>query len=116
MSTVMNTEAFWRRVEEDGPLARDLINLFFMETPRILSDLRAAVLAHDRDGLKRAAHAMRGMVANFSAPSAVDAAGVLEEMGRSGDLAKAEEAFDILDRQLVYLRSALAHFEEGIIA
>jgi two-component system sensor histidine kinase/response regulator len=116
MPTVMNTEAFWSRVEEDGPLARDLINLFFMETPRILSDLRAAVLAHDGDGLKRAAHAMRGMVANFSAPPAVDAAGVLEEMGRSGDLAKAEEAFNILDHQLVYLRSALAHFEEGIIA
>ena len=112
----MNADAFWSRVEEDSSLARQLISLFFVEAPRILSEVRAAVHAKDSAALKRGAHAMRGMVANFAAPSAVDAAAVLEEMGRIGDLAGAEEAFIVLDRQLVQLRAALARFEEGIVA
>jgi len=115
MSTVMNVEAFWSRVEGDSALARDLINLFFVETPRILSEVRLAVQAKDCAALKRAAHAIKGMVANFSAPPAVDAASALEEMGLNGDLDRAEEAFTVLDRQLVQLRSALARVEEGIV-
>ena len=115
MSTVMDVAAFWSRVEEDGTLAREIIKLFFIETPRILSELRRAVEVKDAAALKRAAHSMRGMIANFSAPQAVDTAAVLEEMGKSGDLARAGEAFTVLDRQLVHLRSALARFEERIV-
>ena len=114
MSVVMDIDAFWNRVGEDGDLAHELIALFFADSPKRFDDVRVAVLGKDASALRHAAHAIKGAVANFSAGPAVEAAGVLEEMGRIGNLSGVDEACIILDRQLVLLRSALTKFDEGV--
>src|SRR5262245_51257085 len=111
MSRVLDVDAFWERVGEDSALARELIAMFFKEVPKQFDAVRVAVLKKDAEALKQAAHAVKGTVANFSAAPAVEAAAVLERMGRSGDLSGVEEACVLLNRQLVLLHSALARFE-----
>ena len=116
MSAVMDVDAFWSRVEQDRTLARELIDLFFMECPKIFADVRVAAQGKDRVALRRAANSVRGLVANFSTSPAAHAATALEDMGRSGDLTEITQAVTVLDRQLVLLRSALVKLEEGITA
>src|SRR5262245_1365949 len=112
MAPVLDIDAFWERVGEDGALARELIAMYFEEEPKQAGAVRAAVLAKDAEALKQAAHAVKGTVANFSAAQAMQAAAVLEKMGLSGDLSGVDEACEHLDHQLVLLRSALAKFEK----
>src|SRR5688500_5793006 len=114
MSLVMDGDSFWVRVEEDSDLARELIQLFVAEGPGLFDGVRVAAVGRDAEALRQAAHAVKGMVANFSAKPATDAAALLEEIGRKGDLRDVDEACDVLDRQLVLLRSALAEFEKGL--
>jgi HPt (histidine-containing phosphotransfer) domain-containing protein len=115
MTPVMDNDSFWGRVGEDSALASELIELFLAEGPERFEAVRAAVHGKDADGLRQAAHALKGSVANFSAAPAADAAAALEQMGKSGNLQGADEAFVTLDRQFELLRAALAKFKEGLV-
>ena len=57
--------------------------------------------------MERAAHKMKGSVANFAAPATYDAALRLEMMGRSGDLDQAPEALRQLELAVEELRPLL---------
>jgi HPt (histidine-containing phosphotransfer) domain-containing protein len=57
--------------------------------------------------VERAAHGLKGSVANFGAQAAVDAAFQLEQMGRAGDVTGASQAIDTLALALSALHSEL---------
>jgi CheY-like chemotaxis protein len=95
---------------EDRELLRELIGLFLAQAPTLLSELRAAAGRGDGEGLQRAAHELRGSMANLEADLASQAALRLETMGRNGDLAAAEEALADLDREVARLQEAVAGF------
>ena len=72
----------------------------------MVASIRGAIDASDADALRRAAHALKGSVANFAAERAVESARRLERMGIDRDLAAArpalrelEEALDAFRRQ-----------------
>jgi two-component system, sensor histidine kinase and response regulator len=97
------------RFEGDEELVREIAQLVIQEYPPLVDALRDAAAQGDAYALERNAHSLKGMVANFQADSAVDAALTLERMGRVGDLTGAH---DCLRR----LESALADLHHGLTA
>jgi HPt (histidine-containing phosphotransfer) domain-containing protein len=80
----------------DPDFLAEIVNLFLETCPGLLSDIESAVLRKDAEALGRAAHTMKGAVANFGAKAVVAQAKALETMGREGDLATADEAVNSL--------------------
>ena len=95
-------------VDGDAELLREVIDLFISEAPEMLSNIRESIARSDAQALERAAHKLKGSVGNFRATGAMDASEVLEVMGRDGDLASADEAYDRLESEISLLERALA--------
>jgi len=83
-----------------------MIQLFGEETPGLLARVEAAVRSSDAQQLRKAAHALRGLVSAFSTSTA-DAAKVLEQMGIDGRAQEAVEQFEALNRMVWQLRAIL---------
>jgi len=104
---VIDMDEFRIRVGDDSDLIGELITLFLAESPKMATAMRRAALEENAGDLKNAAHALKGCVAIFAAPRAVQAAAVLEEMGIRSDLSHALAAFDVLDSEVDNLRAEL---------
>jgi CheY-like chemotaxis protein len=96
-----------KRVDGDLGLLKEIADLFVEDTPRLLSEVRNAIARGDGKSLERTAHTLKGSVGNFGARSAFDAALQLEQMGRNGDFARADETFARLEQQVNLLVLAL---------
>src|SRR5207249_11965600 len=68
-----------------------LVDLFLQDLPGQVAAVRAAIHGCDPIALDRAAHTLKGAVANFHAGPTVEAARRLEMMGRENRLAGAED-------------------------
>src|SRR5437667_3551138 len=79
---------------------RELVQIFLEDYPPLVDEIRAAAAARDAERLRRAAHTLRGLVGNFGARAAFEAAGTLEAMGRSGNVAGAPEACKGLEERV----------------
>jgi CheY-like chemotaxis protein len=104
--------AILARVEGDQDLLQEIVALFLEETPRLLSDVQAAIARRDAAELSRAAHTLKGSVGNFGAKRAYDEVVKLEAIGKGGDLTDAQRTYDGLEREidrLVAALRALAH-------
>jgi len=99
---VLDRAAALAGLDGDEELLQDLAEVFLDDCPRLMAAVRDAVESREPDRVARAAHAVKGSVANFGAPAATDAAHRLEVMGRSADLSAldgaAESLFAIVDR------------------
>lgn len=95
----------------DPEFLAEIVNLFLVTSTDLLSAVEAAVLRQDAAALCRAAHTLKGAVANFGAEAVVEKATALEIMGRSDDMSGAGEVFGGLsagmDALLPELREAL---------
>jgi HPt (histidine-containing phosphotransfer) domain-containing protein len=76
----------------DPEFLAEIVNLFLETYPTLLSEIETAVSQKDAAALGRAAHTMKGAVANFGARAVVAQAKALEMMGKNGDLATADDA------------------------
>ena len=81
--------------------------LFAEDSPKLLADIRLAIAAGNSGKLERAAHTLKGSVANFGAEPAREAALRLEMLGRSGNLLPAAEAYTVLEREIERSTAAL---------
>jgi CheY-like chemotaxis protein len=104
---VLDSKAVLDRVEGSKETLVEITNLFLEEKPRLLTAVREAVARQDATALERAAHSLKGSVGIFSAEGAFQAALNLEIMGREGDLAGAQEAYELLNAQIERLQPAL---------
>ena len=71
-----------RRVEGDRGLMKELASVFLEDTPRLVKELTEAVEKRDHPKIERAAHTLKGAVANFGAKRARELALDLETRGR----------------------------------
>ena len=111
---ILDESALLARFEGEADLLRDVVNIFMDDCPKLMDGIRGAVERTDAHGLERAAHKLKGTVANFSARASYDAALRLEVMGREGHLEKAREALAELDTALEDLRPVLVNLSGGI--
>ncbi len=94
------------RLGGDARLLRELIVLYRVESPLMRSAVRKAAAAGNTEGLRRAAHALKGSLGALGATRAFDAAAALERAARSGTSGSSE--VDRLEREMIALDRALA--------
>jgi HPt (histidine-containing phosphotransfer) domain-containing protein len=101
-------EELLERFGGDASLLRELAELFIQSCPKMLEDIRDAVQKRDAKALERAAHSLKGCVGIFFSQGARETAQQLESLGRSGELAGAEELARLLEKQVGEFNRVLA--------
>ncbi len=104
---VFDPNVVLKRVDDDRDLLKEIVGLFFDDTPSLLTEISNAITRGDSNALERASHTLKGSVGNFGARHAFDLAFNLEQMGRNGDFARAREIFEQLQQQVARLGPAL---------
>lgn len=95
------------RVGGDTELLKEIADIFLTDYPQALTELRNAIETSNAPLLERAAHGLKGSVANFGASAAVDAALRLEKMGFTRNLSGAAHEIAVLDEALNNLHGEL---------
>ena len=95
------------RVGGDAELLREIAQLFIGDYPRALGELREAIAQGDAMKVERTAHGLKGSVSNFGAPAAVEAARMMEFLGRDRRLAEAGQVIRTLELALAALHPEL---------
>jgi len=93
---------------EDPVLLREMVEAFRQAAPGLVAELKQAIAEHDASRVRRCAHALRGIVANFGASTATGLAQELESNAESRRLECAPELGQRLARELALLETRLA--------
>jgi len=104
---VVDEEGLISRLGGDTELLSELVTLFADDVPARLDELKSAVAARDVTEIQKHAHTLKGVVSNFCATKAYQAATDIEMLARNGTLDGVDEACASLDRELAFLGSAL---------
>jgi two-component system sensor histidine kinase/response regulator len=104
---VLDRDDLMERVDGDAEFLRELAGIFDEDCPKLLARMETAIQTGDAQELERAAHTLKGSVANFGATTAKDVAFTLERMGRSGQLDSAEQLYSALEEEIAAFRVAL---------
>ena len=97
-----------RWVDDDRELLAELIEIFLEDCPRRLHELEQAVKEGNANGVRQAAHSLKGMVAGFGAGSAHGLAAEMEGLGKAGDLSK---TLDLLPTLLLEFARVMNHLK-----
>jgi two-component system sensor histidine kinase/response regulator len=95
-------------IGHDPGFLAELVELFQLDSRDLFIKLKDALARKDADGLKRAAHTFKGMVGNFSAPAAAEAALNLE-------LAAKQSGFEDAAAHLVKLEAEVSKLDAGLV-
>jgi HPt (histidine-containing phosphotransfer) domain-containing protein len=100
-------DALWNRVHGDLNLLRELVELFTTEVPGMLAKIDSAIKCGSPSEMEKASHKLKGSMLQFSAHAAAAIARQMEESGRTGSMAGAEESFQKLRQEISVLQQAL---------
>jgi PAS domain S-box-containing protein len=106
-AAILDRAAALEHVGGDPQLLRELTDVFLQDCPRLETEIRTALQNGDVAALQRGAHSLKGAASILGGQSVFEAALRLEKMGRMGDLAQAQSAWEILKQALDQLRDAL---------
>jgi CheY-like chemotaxis protein len=101
------------RLGGDAELVRQLVSLFLAEYPRMIDAIRVSVGAGSADAIRRAAHAFKGSVSNFTDQAPMTTALELEVMGKENRLDQVRAVFSRLEQEVESLAGHLRAFEAG---
>lgn len=107
MTEVLNKAELMERVGDDLEFLAETFELLDEDAVPLLKDLHSAIGQGNAEKTAQAAHTMKGMIANFAAPAAEEAARRLETMGREADLSGSAEALVTLESEVEKLKTAL---------
>jgi len=111
---VINSEELMDRLEGDRALLSELLGFFRRDYPGQIRAARQALSRAEAEGVERAGHALKGILANLSAIVACRLAARLEEMGRTRDLAHADSTLAELEQELSRVTASLDLLCEGV--
>ena len=89
--------AFLSRMDGADDVCVQIAEAFFVECPKLMSDLRRALQRKDSLELAALAHALKGTIANFTDGAAFQSALKIEQLAKEADLYRAAEAFKRLE-------------------
>jgi HPt (histidine-containing phosphotransfer) domain-containing protein len=107
---VIDIDAAMKRLNHDMNLFREFIGYFDEDSPKLLATLRRAVAIGDPSKILNAAHSLKGLAANFGAERCVAIAGDLERLGKTNELAQAEDLVARLEQEVARLDAALSEY------
>jgi HPt (histidine-containing phosphotransfer) domain-containing protein len=114
MEEELNRADLLDRVEGDRELLKEIVDLFRATYPAMLAEVKKTADCRDAPALIRAAHTLKGVVANFGVKGAYTAALRLETLARAQDLGQVDEAYAVLAAAVDRLASALTRLlDEG---
>jgi CheY-like chemotaxis protein/HPt (histidine-containing phosphotransfer) domain-containing protein len=91
----------------DRPLLIEVLGMFLDDAPRLVAEARQAIENGDAAAFKILGHTMAGSAGHFAAPEVVAAGRKLEAIGKSGDLATAQDAAREFERAFARFRLAV---------
>jgi HPt (histidine-containing phosphotransfer) domain-containing protein len=97
---LFDRESALARVGDDEELLAELVKIFLEDYPNNVRAIQEALAQGNPELLERAAHSLKGAVANFGAEDAVKEAFALECLGRARDLQPANGNLERLCRVL----------------
>jgi signal transduction histidine kinase/YesN/AraC family two-component response regulator/HPt (histidine-containing phosphotransfer) domain-containing protein len=100
----------------DKDLWRAITGMFIADYPRRIASIRKAIALEDCEALGFAAHTLKGVVGNFYATAASEAAQKLETMADKGNLMGVDVAFANLENEIERLSQALKLHRGGRMA
>jgi len=101
----IDKEALLKAFDHDWDFFTEVVEMFILDYPQMMSDIAAALQAQDASTLMRSGHALKGMLGNFQATSGMELAYRLEEMGRQGVFDNADDTYQTLSDELTKLVS-----------
>ena len=110
---VFDSASLLDNVGGDRALAVEIVGVFRSSAPEILETVRGATSGGDAAGLHRAAHQLKGALANVGALASSEAAARLEQCGRDGAMDGARASLDALEIELGRLAPELDAFVSG---
>ena len=113
MSDVIDRQSLMENIDGDIEFLAETVEMLDEDGPDLLAQMRVAIAGGNCAGLAMAAHTYKGMVGNFCAGTAQQAALELEMMGRNAKLAGAEGALRDLEAEAARLKAALGALLEG---
>jgi HPt (histidine-containing phosphotransfer) domain-containing protein len=113
ISAVVDRKAILESLDNDSQFLETLIGIFLTDCPGLLNEIRVAVIARDAGQIMRAAHVLKGSVSFFGPVKAVQAAQVLESMGKEANLEGIDEAFSTFEREMASVSLALEEIAKG---
>jgi two-component system, sensor histidine kinase and response regulator len=99
--------AFIAGVDGDRAIAKEVLDLFLEDGPRLVDEVRKSAQHGSAKDLAFAAHTLKGALSAVSANRASGAAACLEAVGLESDLAGIERALEALKAELELLWPAL---------
>ena len=104
---VVEKKTLLESMQNDTEFLKTVIGIFLADCPGMLAAIRAAVAARVPAQIMSASHALKGSVSFFGAKSAVEAARVLESMGKEEKLEEVNGALVVLEREIALVLFAL---------
>ena len=104
---ILDRDKILERTGADEETLKEIVELFVTESAKLMERIRDAVTNEDASELQKAAHTLRGSIRIFGAERAAAAALRLETMGHDKNLANAEEAWQVLVKEMERLRPLL---------
>lgn len=104
---LINRKRALERMGGDEEMLDGLIQCFIEDAPELLSQLDEALRENDSAEVARAAHSLKGLSANFEALPCRNAAELVEQVGRGGDLSNISPRVSVLKREVAALIGAL---------
>jgi two-component system, sensor histidine kinase and response regulator len=93
--------------EHGDELVVELVELFVSNTPMMLTAMREALSQGDPDGLKQAAHTLRGSSSNLGAALLTSLCVALEAYGQAGEMQEAVPLIDHLEQAFARVKLVL---------
>ncbi len=110
MSQPFDRDALIDRVDGDTEFLAESVALLDEDGPPLLGEIRDAASASDVERVVKAAHAFKGLVSNFCADAAAEAARRVEAIGREGATDGLDAAVSSLESEADLLMKSLREF------
>ena len=88
------------RVGGDTELLQELAGMFMEEYPKLLDEIRRGLGDQNAAVASNAAHQLKGLLAQFGAETARQAAYAVEQPARQGDLAATRQNLQLLEEAM----------------
>jgi|GEM_PF-5852270 len=100
--------------DDDPDFICDLIDLFLVETPRRIGEMKTAIGAGDCRTLAQVAHTVKGAAANFGARVMQGTCQQIESLARAGKLAEVHAVLSTLESEHVSLFKVLEQQKQRV--
>jgi HPt (histidine-containing phosphotransfer) domain-containing protein len=110
LAEFVNLPELLDRVENDEDLLAELLALLQEDLPGSREALQTAIEGGDLGEIERAAHRLKGMLANLSAKRTASLAAEIESVARAGNAQRIPELVSTFDPQITAFSAALDSF------